>query len=90
LDFDPIFAEVSGDALVTPKPEQPPSITMDGTAKAAVRRAALAGDGWTVPEMTSIEDIAKRKRYVERLREVEKRDDFTVYVQQYCFVGDRY
>jgi alkanesulfonate monooxygenase SsuD/methylene tetrahydromethanopterin reductase-like flavin-dependent oxidoreductase (luciferase family) len=89
LDYEPMFADVSADVSVTPKPDDSPTITMGGTAKAAVRRAAMLGDGWTAPEMVPLDGIHKRKRYIERLRDVEKRsDDFTVYVQRYCFVDD--
>lgn len=89
LDYQPLFADVSKDVTVTPKPDVIPEITMGGISKNAVRRAAHMADGWTAPEMIPLEEIAKRKRYIERLREVEKKsDDFTVYIQRYCYVDD--
>jgi alkanesulfonate monooxygenase SsuD/methylene tetrahydromethanopterin reductase-like flavin-dependent oxidoreductase (luciferase family) len=89
LDYQPLFADVSKDVTVTPKPDIIPQITMGGISKNAVRRAANMADGWTAPEMIPLEGIAKRKRYIERLREVEKKSgDFTVYIQRYCYVDD--
>lgn len=89
LDYEPQFATVSDDVTITPKPDEEPPIVMGGTAKPVLRRAGLVADGWVAPEKISVEDIAKRKRYVEKLRRVEKRDnEFTVYIQQYCFVAD--
>ncbi|MFC4436399.1 LLM class flavin-dependent oxidoreductase [Halostagnicola sp. GCM10023398] len=89
LDYQPLFADVSEDAMITPKPDIAPEITIGGLSKNAVRRSAQMADGWTAPEMTSLDDIAKRKRYIERLRDVEKKSgDFTVYIQRYCYVDE--
>jgi alkanesulfonate monooxygenase SsuD/methylene tetrahydromethanopterin reductase-like flavin-dependent oxidoreductase (luciferase family) len=89
LGFDPRYHPANADVNVTPKPVDPPKITLGGTAKAAVRRAAMLGDGWTAPETLSFDDIVKRVRYQRRLREAEKRDgEFTTYVQRYCFVDE--
>lgn len=89
LGFDPRFHPANAEANVTPKPEDPPPITIGGTAKPAVRRAAMLGDAWTAPETLPFEEIVKRARYQSRLREAEKKDDvFTTYVQRYCFVDD--
>lgn len=89
LDYEPLFADVSRETVITPEPERSVPIIVGGVAKAAIRRAALMADGWVAPEKMSLDDIYKRQRYIERLRDVEKKnDDFTVYVQQYCFVAD--
>jgi alkanesulfonate monooxygenase SsuD/methylene tetrahydromethanopterin reductase-like flavin-dependent oxidoreductase (luciferase family) len=89
LGFEPRFHPADADALVTPKPVDPPRITLGGTAKPAIRRAAMLGDGWTAPETMPLEGIQKRVRYQHRLREAEKLDgDFTTLVQRYCFVAD--
>lgn len=89
LGFDPRYHPADADVNVTPKPVDPPEITLGGTAKPAVRRAAMLGDGWTAPEPLPFEDIVKRVRYQRRLREAEKLDgEFTTYVQRYCFVDD--
>ena len=89
LGFDPRFHSATADATVTPKPVDPPRITLGGTAKPAVRRAAMLGDGWTAPETLPFGEITKRVRYQRRLREAEKLDgEFTTYVQRYCFVDD--
>jgi alkanesulfonate monooxygenase SsuD/methylene tetrahydromethanopterin reductase-like flavin-dependent oxidoreductase (luciferase family) len=87
LGFEPRFHPANADANVTPKPVDPPCITLGGTAKPAVRRAAMLGDGWTAPETLTFDEIVKRVRYQRRLREAEKLDgEFTTYVQRYCFV----
>lgn len=89
LGFKPRFHPANADANVTPKPIDPPRITLGGTAKPAVRRAAMLGDGWTAPETLPLEEIEKRIRYQNRLRAAEKlNDEFTTYVQRYCFVDD--
>lgn len=89
LGFEPRFHPASADATVTPKPVKSPQITLGGTAKPAIRRAALLANGWTAPETLPLEEIHKRVRYQNRLREAEKLDgDFTTYVQRYCFVDD--
>ena len=89
LGLDPRGRPGSGDTQVTPVPDSPPRITLGGTSKPAVRRAALLADGWTGNEPLSLEEVTKRVRYQRRLREVEKRDEpFTVYLQRYCFVDD--
>jgi len=89
LGFEPRFHTATAEANVTPKPVDSPGITIGGTAKPAVRRAALFGDGWTAPETLPFKDIEKRVRYQKRLREVEKLNgEFTTYVQRYCFVDD--
>ena len=89
LDFDPRYHPVSAETEITPIPDDPPRITLGGTSKPAVRRAAMVADGWTGNEPLSLEAVEKRVRYQRRLREVEKLDGpFTTYLQRYCFVDD--
>jgi alkanesulfonate monooxygenase SsuD/methylene tetrahydromethanopterin reductase-like flavin-dependent oxidoreductase (luciferase family) len=89
LGFSPRFHDATSDANVTPKPAHAPNIMLGGVSKPAVRRAAQIADGWCAPEMISLDEVAKRQRYQNRLREAEKiDDDFTTYAHQWCFVGE--
>ncbi|MDX1745047.1 MAG: LLM class flavin-dependent oxidoreductase [Halobacteriales archaeon] len=89
LGFDPRYHPADADVEVTPVPDDPPRITLGGTSKPAVRRAAMIADAWTGNEPLSLDDVVKRVRYQRRLRDVEKIDrPFTTYLQRYCFVDD--
>ncbi len=88
LAYEPRFHSVSPERDVTPKPEMQPGILLGGVSKAAVRRAAILGDGWIAPERLSLPEIEKRVRYIQRVRAAEKREsDFTIYILQYTFTG---
>ncbi|MFA9517907.1 LLM class flavin-dependent oxidoreductase [Halopenitus sp. H-Gu1] len=89
LGFNPRFHPATPEATVTPKPEDSPAITLGGTSKPAVRRAAMLADAWTAPETLPFEEVVKRVKYQRRLRKAEKlKGEFTTYVQRYCFVDE--
>lgn len=67
FDFGPVMFE--------PKPTQSPwpSLHIGGDGPAALRRAALLGDGW-IPMNTSVEQIPERAAHLARLRKDAGRD----------------
>lgn len=88
LDYDPAFHDANSDIIVTPKPDNPPTILLGGSARSAVRRAALLGDGWGAPSSLSIEGVRKRHEHIRRIRGEEGLDDeFSFVVPQYGFVA---
>lgn len=65
-----------------PKPVQPggPPISVGGDSKAALRRAALLGDGW-LPMNTPVSGVAAARAEIEAMRKEAGRDgEFTVTV----------
>jgi alkanesulfonate monooxygenase SsuD/methylene tetrahydromethanopterin reductase-like flavin-dependent oxidoreductase (luciferase family) len=65
-----------------PKPVQPggPPISVGGDSPPALRRAALAGDGW-IPMNTPVDGLAAKLDEIQRLRADAGRDgEFTVTV----------
>jgi alkanesulfonate monooxygenase SsuD/methylene tetrahydromethanopterin reductase-like flavin-dependent oxidoreductase (luciferase family) len=63
----PAVHDVAPGVSVTPTPIQDPTppFVIGGVLKPAVKRAARLGDGWCPPASISIDEIAKRKRYIE-------------------------
>lgn len=61
------------DALILPAPRKPPPILVGGRSEAAVRRAALLGDGW-LPIWVSARRFSEARSQIEELAEEAGRD----------------
>jgi probable F420-dependent oxidoreductase len=61
-----------------PKPLQRPILPIEigGTSPAALRRAALLGDGWIEIGSADIDEIARRIAHIRRMREEAGRDSY--------------